>query len=336
MEMRQLGTTGLMINAIGFGGIPIQRVTQEDVNGIIEALVNETINFIDTARGYTTSEAMIGQAIQGKREHFVIATKSMARTYEAMREDIAKSLHDLGVECIDLYQCHNVKSMEEYQMVMGANGAYQALLEAQAEGQIKHLGITSHSLDLLSAVIDQTPFETIQFPYNIVERQGEDLFAKAKQRGIGVICMKPVAGGAIENGQLSLKFIVNNENVSVAIPGMEKLEEVKVNSQVSKDSLTLTAEEMTEIEAIKAELNENFCRRCGYCMPCSEGINIPTQFIFEGYYSRYNLKEWASERYHAQSVDASACMSCGECEPRCPYNLPIRQMLLKVANTFQG
>ncbi|MDH8677648.1 aldo/keto reductase [Fusibacter bizertensis] len=335
MNYRELGLTGLKIAPVGFGGIPIQRLDQENVNLLIEKLYSEGLNFIDTARGYTTSEEMIGNAmVPVGREHFVIATKSMARTYEDMRADIEKSLSNLKVDVIDLYQCHNVKDIEQYALVMSENGAYKALLEAKADGKIRHIGITAHSADFINQIIQEMPFETIQFPYNIVERHGESLFKVAAQRGIGVIVMKPLAGGAIQNGTLSLKFILSNHDVSVAIPGMDHVDQVAENAAVANMKIDFSKEEILEMNEIVAALGEAFCRRCGYCLPCPQGIDIPTQFLMEGYLTRYHLAEWAVTRYEGLAVKADACVSCGSCETKCPYNLPIVHMLKNVVHQF--
>lgn len=336
MISRTLGKTGLRVKAIGFGGIPIQRIEQDEVNAIIEAMIDTGINFIDTARGYTVSESFIGNAIgDGKRSNFIIATKSPAKDYEQMKADIESSLSSLKTDYIDLYQCHLVKEMDQYRQILSENGAYKALVEAKEAGKIGHIGITSHSVDLLNEVIDDMPFETIQFPYNIIERQGEDLFKRASKRDIGVIVMKPLAGGALENGELSLKFILNNPYVSVVIPGMDKVSQVYENSNVAKTDLTLSVSENDEIESIRTSLGETFCRRCGYCLPCVKGIDIPTQFLLEGYLTRYNLKTWAIERYFAMDIKSTDCTDCGDCEPKCPYDLPIRKMLKNVTDQFK-
>lgn len=336
MVTRKLGKTGLEVVPIGFGGIPIQRLEQEVVNEIVEKMIQEGVNFIDTARGYTTSEQMIGKALENqKRKHFILATKSMARDYEQMKTDIETSLRLLNTDYIDLYQCHLVKDMQQYETIMSEKGAYKALLEAKAEGKIRHIGITAHSVDFMMEIIREMPFETLQFPYNLVERQGERLFQLAHEREIGVIVMKPIAGGAITNGALSLKFIMNNPHVTVAIPGLDQVDQVTKNASVLKHGFVLDDIEKQEIDEISRSLGETFCRRCGYCLPCPQGIDIPTQFLLEGYLTRYNLSDWAITRYGAQAIKASDCVSCGICETKCPYDLPIRKMLVNVVNQFQ-
>jgi len=181
----------------------------------------------------------------------------------------------------------------------------------------------------LEAIKDNL-FETIQFQYNPIETLWEEkLFKKAAELDMGIIAMKPIAGGAF-NADLSLKYILNNPLVTTAIPGMDSIEQVIKNSSIGINLQPLTEEEKAEIEKIVKEIGTEFCRRCGYCAPCPQGIDIPFQFILEGYYTRYDLKDWAIDRYNGQKVKADACVKCGACEPRCPYDLPIRKMLERV------
>ncbi len=328
----ELGKTRLFINRVGLGGIPIQRVNLNDVVRLLDYLQDNGVNFIDTARGYTCSEEYLGLALKGRRNEFIIATKSMSRTYEKMKEDIEISLHNLQTSYIDLYQVHNLKSEEEFNLLMSENGAYKALLEAKNEGKVKHIGITSHSYEFLDKIIEMDLFETIQFPYNIVEDKNKEIFKKAHQKGLGTICMKPLAGGAIENGKLAIKYLLNDKNVDVVIPGMKNILEAKEN--VNVDSLEYTKDDFLEINKIKKELDGDFCRRCGYCAPCTKGIDIANCFMFYGYYSRYGLKDWAVSRYNSLNAFASDCIKCGVCLKRCPYGLDIPEKLKAVSEAF--
>lgn len=328
--MRLLGNTGMKIKRVGFGGIPIQRISQKDTNDVINELEKQGINFIDTARGYTVSEEYIGDSLEDRREKFFIATKSMSRSYESMKNDIEISLRNLKTDYIDLYQIHNLKS-EEYEDIFNEDKAYRALLEAKSEGKIRHIGITSHSLETIEKVVEDDKFETIQFPYNIVEDQADDVFKKANKKGIGIIVMKPLAGGALDDATLAIKYILSKSYIDVAIPGMDSVEQVRQNTDVLKN-LKLTQEDNDKIEEIRKSLGSRFCRRCEYCLPCPVGVNIPANFLLEGYYTRYNLKDWAIQRYEATNGKASECVNCGLCETKCPYDLPIREMLKDVAN----
>lgn len=335
MERRTLGRTNFEVSSVGFGGIPIQRVTKEVAIEMLKEALNQGINFIDTARGYMESEALFGQAFQVVgRDNFYLATKSFNRTYDGVLKELNTSLSLLKTDRIDLFQFHNVKSIEDYNNLMAEGGAYDAIKKAKEDGIIKEIGITSHSLDVLNITIETDYFSTIQFPYNAVERQAEELFKKAHDRNIGVIVMKPLAGGAISNGESAVRFVLENQNISVVIPGMDSVAQVIENTRPGHDGRELSHEERSVLEKEAAELGTQFCRRCGYCAPCSVGIDIPLQFIFDSYFTRYNLQEWAQTRYNGQAVKASDCIDCGLCEPRCPYNLPIREMLKKVASHY--
>ena len=333
MEYRILGKTGLKISRLGFGGIPIQRIDQERTKALIHRLMEAGINFIDTARGYTVSEEYLGYALEGLRDKFVIATKSMAQTKEAMAADIETSLKNLRTDYIDLYQIHN-PSPAAYETIIAPGGALEALLEAKAAGKIGHIGFTTHSAALFEKALETTWAETIMFPYNIVETQAEDLIDRCAQKNIGFIDMKPLAGGAIEDATLALRFIAANPNVTVMIPGMAEPKELDQNLTAMKNASPLSEAEWAKINTIRQDLGTHFCRRCNYCAPCSAGIPISAVFLMEGYFSRYGLADWARSRYEALAGHASDCIDCGQCEPRCPYNLPIRQMLKSAAKKF--
>ena len=333
MEYRVLGKTGLKISRMGFGGIPIQRIDAEGTKVLMYQLKAAGVNFIDTARGYTVSEEYLGYALEGIRKDFVIATKSMARTKDAMAADIEVSLRNLRTDYIDLYQVHNA-TPEQLQQVVSPGGALEALQEAKKAGKIGHIGLTSHSLDTFKMALDMDWVETFMFPYNIVETQAEKLIAEAAKRNIGFIDMKPLAGGAIENATLALRYICANDNVTVVIPGIADPKELDQNIAAVSDTSPITSDEKAAFLEIRNQLGTNFCRRCNYCQPCAAGINISGAFLFDGYLQRYGLGDWAKSRYAAMDKHASDCIGCGACESRCPYNLPIRDMLKKVAEHF--
>ena len=333
MEYRVLGKTGLTISALGFGGIPIQRIDAAGTAALMRKVMEAGGNYVDSARGYTVSEEYLGYALKGIRDKFVLATKSMARDKETMARDVDISLKNFRTDYIDLYQFHNPNAAQ-LQQILAPGGAMEALQEAKAAGKIGHIGITLHSADVLKQVIDYDWVETVMFPYNIVETQGEELFARCAEKNIGVICMKPLAGGALEDATLAMRFIANQPHVTVAIPGMATEEELRQNAAAYADRSPLTDEEWAEIHRLRKELGTQFCRRCNYCAPCTAGIPIPNMFTMLGYLSRYGLKEWAEQRYNAIEHTASECIGCGACEERCPYHLPIRAMMKQVEEAF--
>ncbi len=336
MELRRLGKTELMVSAVGFGGIPIQRVDKHITKEVITECLKNNINFIDTARMYTVSEEYLGYALEGIRDKFIIATKSAVATYDEMAKDIDISLKNLKTDFIEIYQMHFIKNIDDYNNRING-GAYEALLQAQKDGKIGHIGITSHSADDLSEILkkDHKMFATIQFPYNPVELQGVKMFEKSyNEYDLGIIIMKPIMGGACEQGERSIKFILNNKHITSAIPGMESAELVRKNAACGID-YKLTKEDEEYISKLRDELGENFCRRCGYCMPCPVEINIPAQFLMHGYLTRYKLNDWAKDRYSSIGTRADKCVECGKCESKCPYNLPIINMLKDVSEVFK-
>ena len=333
MEYTTLGKTGLTISRMGFGGIPIQKVDVPAVRTLMQALAEQGVNYIDTARGYTVSERYLGEALEGMRDKFVIATKSMARTKAAMEKDIETSLANLRTDHIELYQVHN-PSLKDLETVTAPGGALEALLEAKAAGKIGHIGVTAHMAAVFERALTLPWVETVMFPYNIVETQGEALMKRAHEQGVGFICMKPLAGGALEDAALAMRFIAQNPDVSVVIPGMCYVREVRQNIDAFEDTAPLTADELARIETIRKELGTQFCRRCNYCQPCTAGISMSGIFVLEGYLNRYGLGDWARQRYAAMAKKAGDCVGCGVCETRCPYQLPIRDMLKRCKQEF--
>ena len=330
MEYRILGKTGLKISRMGFGGIPIQKIDEEGTRKLLHEMMEKGVNYIDSARGYTVSEQYIGYGLEGIRDKFVLATKPMSRTKEAMAADIETSLGNFRTDYIDLYQVHN-PSMEQLDQVIGEGGALEALMEAKAAGKIGHIGLTAHSTAVFERALGLDWVETIMFPYNIVEQQGAELIHKCAEKNIGFIDMKPLAGGAIEDATLALRYVCSNPDVTVVIPGMAEVRELEQNLAACSNTEPLTDEELKAMDKVREQLGTDFCRRCNYCAPCTVGINIPSVFLFAGYLQRYDLADWAKDRYSTLKVKASACIGCGKCEPRCPYHLPIREKLKKCA-----
>lgn len=320
-----------MVTPISFGALPVQRCTFGEAGAVLQAALDAGINFIDTARAYTDSEEKIGRYAASRRKEFYLATKSLARTREAMLMDIDTSLQMMRTDYIDLYQIHNIKVEQDLNAVMAPSGALAALKEAKAAGKIRHIGITGHNFGLLVQALKSNQFDTVQAPFNCVEQGAlTELFPLARSMDIGCIVMKPLGGGLIESADLALRFILENDYL-VAIPGMDRVEQIAANLSVTRDFQPLSAAEKAKLKAEAEALGPNFCRRCGYCLPCPQGIDIPTMFIFHLQYVKYGLKTAIPDRYAGLKAKASACVECGECETRCPYNLPIRQRMKQVA-----
>lgn len=332
MKYTKLGRTNLMVSKLSFGGIPIQRDNVENTIKVVDELEKNGINYIDTARAYTVSEEYLGVALKGRREKFIIATKTMSRDYDSMKADIQTSLDKLQTNYIDIYQIHNPKA-PDVEVVFGENGAMKALLEAKSEGKIKFIGATFHGIDPFEEVLEKYSehIDTVMFPYNIVEVHGEEILLKSQKMGIGTIAMKPLAGGNLDDYDLALKFIDKSECIDIIIPGMGNAEEVEKNlSAMDKAELNpeFTEKELKDISDIRDDLGNSFCRRCGYCAPCTVGIDIPLTLLMANYYRKYEgLKDWSMSRYEAFTANGSDCVKCGLCESRCPYDLKIMDML---------
>ena len=333
MEYRVLGKSGLKVSRIGIGGIPIQRADPGAARRLLSHATAMGVNFIDTARAYTVSEEFLGEALVGIRDRFILASKSGAKTKEDMARDVDISLNNLRTDYIDLYQIHN-PTPAALEQIMAPGGALEALQEAKAAGKIGHIGITLHVDKLFAQALEFDWVETIMFPYNIVETQAEALMALCSQKNIGFICMKPLAGGALDDASLAMRFLAQNDDISVVIPGMADTRELEQNVSAFCDQSPLTDQELAAIERIRADLGTQFCRRCNYCAPCTVGISIYSVFVAEAYLTRYHVDGFAHARYDALEKTASDCIGCGICETRCPYNLSIREMMKHAAEVF--
>jgi len=323
--MRQviLGKTGLKVSAVGFGGIPIQRVSAEQAVATLRRALDLGVTFIDTAAGYTDSQEKIGLAIRGRRDGLVLASKSGQRTAEGILADIDHSRKEMGADVIDLYQLHGVSSRDGWNEVSAPGGAMEGLLAARDKGWIAHVGFTSHSLDLALEIVEQPVFETVQFPFNLVTREpAERLVPRAAELKLGFIVMKPLCGGQYGDANLAFKFL-NGFPDLVPIPGMERPEEVDEVVAVVASGRTLQGEELARAEKIAAELGKLFCRRCGYCMPCPEGVPITTAMVFESFLKRLPLDKLVAGPAKELIQRADECTECGECEKKCPFELPI-------------
>jgi len=324
-----LGRTGLKVKILGFGGIPIQRVTEEEAIGVVRRCHELGINYYDTARGYTVSEERIGKALKDVREEVILATKSGRRTGEEMEEELETSLRNLRTDWIDVYQLHNVSSMDVWERIKAPGGALEALYKAQEEGRIRHLGITSHDPAVLADIVREDIFETIMIPYNYLTlKPEEELLPLCREMNVGTIIMKPFGGGAFSNANTALKFVLSREHVDIVIPGMMTVDEVEENFGVASDAHTILEGELELIERDRVELGSRFCRACNYCQPCPQ--EIPITFVLRAESQFLKRMGWrpGTEVRIAEAVEkAESCIECGECEGRCPYHLPIRQLL---------
>ncbi len=329
MKEKILGQTGLKVKTLGFGGIPIQRVSEKESIEVVRRCYELGMNYFDTARAYTVSEERIGKALEDVRDKVIIATKSGKRTAEEVEKELETSLKNLRTDYIDVYQLHNVTYQEQWDQVREPGGAMEAVNKAKEEGKIRHISVTSHNPDLSIDLVKSGLFESLLIPYNyLTPKPADELLPLCQRLNVGTIIMKPFGGGAFSNANIALKYVFNNPDTDLVIPGVMNIAEVEENWRIWSGDLALTTEELELIERDKEELGNQFCRGCNYCQPCPQGIDI--SFLLRAEKQTLRRMGWTDSR--AESMAAAiekgkTCIECGTCESRCPYELPIRELL---------
>ena len=328
MERIVLGKTGIEANRLGFGGIPIQRVSEEQAVDAVLYALEKGMDFIDTSRMYTTSETRIGKALSQTAKKPVIATKSFCRTADDIRKDVETSLRELRRDVIDIYQCHSISTLDEYRKITSKDGAYGGLVKAREEGLIRHIGITSHSLDMLSKALDDDLFDTIMVCFSFLEPAAkETVIPKALAKNVGVLIMKALSGGIIEASETALRWVFGHHSETLALVGVENRELIDQNWSVFQGSHKLTEADHEIIDTIFREHDKKFCRRCDYCLPCPAGITIQYVLGARIFLKRMGAGALKAPIFADMWSKAEKCEECGQCVTRCPYGLPIPEMI---------
>jgi len=343
MQIRTLGRTGWRISTIGFGAIKLPQLSQKECDSLLNRAIDLGINFVDTADCYGDSEEKIGRALNRRREEFYLSTKIDERDGPGVLKKLERCLRRLKTDRIDLVLFHDVRG-SDYERIFEKDGL-DVLEKARGQGKISQIGISIHqSISMMKKAVDSGVFSVLMVAYSAIDedRLAADLIPMAHKKGVGVIAMKPLAGGRLAEplrgwnrqyfkeespAQISLRYILTNPHVTCAIPGMTNLKELEENIKVAEDPRDLTPEEIGLFMDWVGEVGKGFCRNCGYCLPCPEEISIPDIFRFEGYYERYGMKRWAIEQYRLLPVNAGGCSACEECIPRCPYGVAIPKRL---------
>jgi len=321
MIERQLGRTGISTLPLGFGGIPIQRLSLAESDLLLQTALDAGISFFDSAQAYTDSEQKMGRILSAQRKRVAIASKSLLRSGREIGLELQLSLAALKTDYLDIYQLHNVASAQDLQAVLAPDGALEELEKALQAGKIRFVGISGHKPALLREALRQYPFATVQVPVNFMETLAlPELLPQAKEAGVGIIAMKPMAGGALQERALNLRFILA-QGVEVAIPGVDAPAQIRENLACLQEIRPLDEFELARLEKEKEELGQTFCRRCEYCLPCPVGLPIAFLHVLRGYFFRYNLHDWVWERLRALPKSFPDCLECGECRNKCPYDL---------------
>lgn len=319
-----LGKTGLVIEQNAFGALPIQRVNLEEAVKIIRKAYEGGMTFFDTARAYSDSEIKLGEALVGIRENVIIATKTAATTPEGFWKDLNQSLENLKTDYIDIYQFHWPKQC--YKPNDGT-GMYECMLEAKKQGKIRHIGITNHSIDIAYEAIECGYYETLMFPFSYLSTEKELNLAKAcKEANVGFISMKSLAGGLITNSKAAYAFICQYDNV-LPIWGIQRESELDEFLSYMDHEPQMNEELEAVIKHDQEELMGEFCRGCGYCMPCPVGIQINTCARMSLLLRRSPSASHLSESGQAMMKKIEDCLNCGKCKSKCPYGLNTPELL---------
>jgi predicted aldo/keto reductase-like oxidoreductase len=334
-KMIRLGKSGLEVTRIGFGGIPIQRLGEQQAVKVIRRALDGGLNWIDTANDYGNSEERIGKAIKKyPRSDVLVFTKGTGRDPKALREQIELSFERLQTDYIDLYQFHIVPDEETWRSMLD-NGAFDLVREYREKGRIRHIGASAHSRDAARVVIEHPEIEVLQFPFNfIVEDQGRELVDACRAKDIGFIAMKPLGGGALQDASACIRYLLAVPGIA-ADPGFEHIEEVEEVLSLWKEGAGLSEENRRSIERLRRELGTRFCRRCGYCQPCPQGVQIVTLMTMDTLVKRFPVDRLSEDWIAGAAESIEKCIECGECEQKCPYKLSIIEEIRRGADAFQ-
>ena len=318
MDMVTLGSTGITVNKNGFGALPIQRISKEDAAYLLRKAADGGMTYFDTARSYTDSEEKMGYALKGVRDKIWLATKSHAQTGQALMADLETSLRNLQTDHIDVYQFHNPSFCPR---PGGEDGLYDAALKAKEQGKIRFISITNHGLKVAHEAIDSGLYATLQFPFSYLSGpQEQELVEKCRRADMGFIAMKGMAGGLIRDGFTAAAWMAQQEGV-VPIWGVQRESELDQFLQCIREGVELTDERKATIERDRKELCGEFCRGCGYCMPCPAGIEINQCARMSLMLRRAPAQAWLTEEWQQKMHQIEQCLHCGHCMSRCPYGL---------------
>ena len=327
-----LGKTGIEVEKNAFGALPVQRVSQEDAVKLLRKAYEGGMRFFDTARFYTDSEIKLGEAFDGMREKVYIATKTGATTAEGFWKDLATSLGNLRTDYVDLYQFHNPAFCPK---PGDGSGLYEAMLEAKEKGMVRHIGITNHRLHIAKEAIESGLYETLQFPFCYLATEKDiELVEACKQANMGFIAMKALSGGLITNSAAAYAYLAQYDNV-LPIWGIQREKELDEFLSYIENPPVLNEELQAVIDKDRSELLGEFCRGCGYCMPCPVGIEINNAARMSLMLRRAPSKAWLTPQWQEKMKKIENCLHCGKCKGKCPYGLDTPTLLEKNYKDYQ-
>ena len=328
MERVILGKTGLEVSKNGFGALPIQRIEKKEAVYLLQKAFYNGINYFDTARWYTDSEEKLGAAFEYIREKVIISTKTGATNAEDFWKDLNQSLTNLKTDYIDLYQFHNPAVCPKSG---DGSGLYEAMLEAKEQGKIRHIGITNHRIAVAKEAIESGLYETMQFPFCYLASEPDmEIVTMCKEHNMGFIAMKALSGGLITDSALAYAYLAQDQFSHVApIWGVQRESELDEFLSYQENPPMLTDEMKAQIEKDKEQLAGDFCRGCGYCMPCPAGIEINNCARMSLLLRRAPKDGYLSEEWQKKMAKIDDCLHCGKCMSKCPYGLHTPDLLKK-------
>ena len=328
MERVVLGKTGLKVNKNGFGALPIQRISKEDAVVLLQKAFQNGINYFDTARAYSDSEEKMGAALHEVRDQIIISTKTAAQNGKDFWKDLEMSLEKLQTDYIDLYQFHNPAFCPK---PGDGSGLYEAALEAKEQGKIRHIGITNHRIAVAKEAVLSGLYETLQFPFSYLASEEEvELVELCRQKEVGFIAMKGLAGGLIHNSASAYAFMCQPQFAHVEpIWGIQREWELDEFLSYQEQAPELNEALLAEIQKDKEQLAGEFCRGCGYCMPCPAGIEINNCARMSLMLRRAPQGDWLTPEWQEKMAKIDDCLHCGQCRSRCPYGLDTPELLAK-------
>jgi predicted aldo/keto reductase-like oxidoreductase len=332
MSQVTLGRTGITVNKNGFGALPIQRISREEAVRLLRKAYEGGIRFFDTARAYSDSEEKLGAAFEGMREKVFISSKTMAKEAEGFWQDLEITLHNLKTDYLDLYQFHNPPFCPK---PGDGTGLYEAMLEAKRQGKVRHIGITNHRLGVAKEIIESGLYETLQFPFCYLATEKDlELVEMCRVKEMGFIAMKALSGGLITDSAAAYAWMDQYDNV-LPIWGVQRESELDEFLTYVEQPPALTAAIREKIERDRKELAGNFCRGCGYCMPCPAGIEINTCARMSLLIRRSPSANHLTEEAQAKMRKIEDCLHCGACRKKCPYGLDTPRLLEENYKDYQ-
>ena len=326
MKQITLGKTGITVPQNAFGALPIQRVSKEMAVKLLRRAYEGGMRFFDTARAYSDSEEKVGAAFDGMRDKVFIATKTGAKTPEEFWNHLETSLRNLRTDYVDLYQFH---CADQCYRPGDGTGMYECMLEAKRQGKIRHIGITAHKLYIAEEIVESGLYETLQYPFSYLSSEREkQLVENCKKADMGFIAMKALAGGLINRSEAAMAFISQYDQV-IPIWGIQKEKELEEWLGYMEETPGMTEEIRAFIEKEQQELTGEFCRGCGYCMPCPAGIQINQCARMSLMLRRAPSAAWLTPEMQAEMRKIEGCLECGQCMKKCPYELNTPELLKK-------